>query len=313
MKNPNWTKAELRKCILLYETHRKVLSPTDKDVIELSKEINRTPNAICMKLGNFHARFNPGHGLPNGSKLEMEVYEKYLLERDKEAVKYTYQDYITHILGLLGVPSTAKEVFNKMVSEGELSKLNTETKTPEQSVQAYLQNGAKNGIYYRFKKDKLYHYGLIDWKESFEKEQRENEIEKEINNSSISETEKETIIKARRGQGRFRSNVIDIEKRSRLSPDVPVEWLTAGHFKPWSVSTNAERLDGNNGYLGTPNEDRALDKGYMSFNDDGSILFKEENRRDLELLHIDVNANVGTFNEKQREYLKYHRENVFKK
>lgn len=49
--------------------------------------------------------------------------------------------------------------------------------------------------------------------------------------------------------------------------------ILANNIKPWSQSNHQERLDVNNGLLHCPNHDALFDKGYISFEDDGTILF----------------------------------------
>ena len=48
--------------------------------------------------------------------------------------------------------------------------------------------------------------------------------------------------------------------------------LVASHIKPWRASTNPERLDPFNGLLLLPNLDRAFDRGFVTFAEDGKIL-----------------------------------------
>lgn len=62
--------------------------------------------------------------------------------------------------------------------------------------------------------------------------------------ASIRETDREAIIRARRGQGPFKQRVMLIEKRCRTTGvDNPIH-LLASHCKPWRDSSNDERLDG---------------------------------------------------------------------
>jgi hypothetical protein len=76
--------------------------------------------------------------------------------------------------------------------------------------------------------------------------------------SSVRDTEKEAIIRARRGQGLFKERVMAIESRCRITlVENPVH-LMASHCKPWRDSTNEERLNGENGLLLTPSIDHLL-------------------------------------------------------
>lgn len=140
-------------------------------------------------------------------------------------------------------------------------------------------------------------------------------IESEIRqNSSLEHTEKEQLIKSRRGQGIFRTNLERIEKSCRVTGVAAKEHLRASHIKPWRDSSNAERLDGFNGLLLSPHIDALFDRGYISFNDDGLLLVSDlMDTKVLVLWGIDLNTKVGAFNEAQRVYLKYHREHILKR
>jgi putative restriction endonuclease len=76
--------------------------------------------------------------------------------------------------------------------------------------------------------------------------------------TSLPPTERETIIRARRGQGLFKERVMQMEARCRITKvDNPVH-LVASHCKPWRDSNNHERLSGDNGLLLTPSIDPCL-------------------------------------------------------
>jgi predicted restriction endonuclease len=140
------------------------------------------------------------------------------------------------------------------------------------------------------------------------------EIEKEIQqNTSLQSTEKTQLSKSRRGQGIFRTNLERIEKSCRLTGLDAKEHLVASHIKPWRDCTNFERLDGYNGLLLSPHIDRLFDKGYISFNDNGDLIVSKLTNQDvLKKWQINSIKNVGSFNEKQKSYLQYHREHIFK-
>lgn len=129
----------------------------------------------------------------------------------------------------------------------------------------------------------------------------------------IPPTEKQQLIKARRGQGLYRTRLDAIETTCRLTGLVEHRHLRASHIKPWRLSTNAEKLDGNNGLLLSPHIDHLFDQGFISFTDSSDILVSS--RLDPEVLrrwNIDPAKHVGTFNTKQCEYLAFHRRNIFR-
>jgi putative restriction endonuclease len=131
--------------------------------------------------------------------------------------------------------------------------------------------------------------------------------------AQIPETEKEQLIKTRRGQGLFRLRVEAIESGCQLTHTTDKRFLVANHMKPWRLSDHEEKLDGHNGLLLTPHADWLFDKGWISFSDDGAILCADEGIKSLMLeWGFDPESNVGRFHAKQRPYLAFHRHNVYR-
>jgi putative restriction endonuclease len=147
--------------------------------------------------------------------------------------------------------------------------------------------------------------GLVEWEE--------HEIQRVQADQSVGETERKAIVLARRGQGRFKDNVMLIERACRITGVDRVEHLRASHCKPWRDSTNEERLDGDNGLLLTPNADHLFDRGFIGFDDNGDVLVSPvADVVSLAKMGVDSarRANVGRFSDGQRRYLEYHREQV---
>jgi putative restriction endonuclease len=145
-------------------------------------------------------------------------------------------------------------------------------------------------------------------------EWEEHQVEQVKQSSSISETEKTAVVLARRGQGLFRVKVASIEKACRLTRTTNMEYLRASHTKPWRDATNEERLDGENGFLLTPDVDLLFDRGFISFENTGRVLVSPvADVASIQRMGItqEMLQNVGTFSDGQRKYLDYHRENVF--
>lgn len=143
------------------------------------------------------------------------------------------------------------------------------------------------------------------------------DIQKSLNtiqdNASLTETEKETLIKIRVGQGIFRSRLEIIEPQCRITLVSNKRHLIASHIKPWSQSDNSEKLDGNNGLLLAPHIDHLFDKGYVSFEDNGDLIISEHTSKDLLNSWSVESGNYGSFNVKQKFYMDYHRNEVFEK
>lgn len=130
----------------------------------------------------------------------------------------------------------------------------------------------------------------------------------------LSESEKFQVIKARRGQGIFRSNVLQHEHACRVTGIESSFLLIASHIKPWrSCSNSNERLDGNNGLLLTPHVDRLFDRGYVTFDDIGALIISSKiDAIDIHRLGIlDAKISPLPFISEKQRYLDYHRDNVF--
>jgi putative restriction endonuclease len=123
----------------------------------------------------------------------------------------------------------------------------------------------------------------------------------------------EQIVKARRGQGVFKSNVLLREVACRVTGVSEPRHLRASHIKPWSQSSDKERLDGNNGLLLSPHIDHLFDKGYITFSVNQELVLVNEVRDTLlDRWGIDAGVRVGQFTADQNAYLEFHRVNVFK-
>ena len=142
----------------------------------------------------------------------------------------------------------------------------------------------------------------------------EHKLEQQIaENSAISETDKEAIIRARRGQGLFKQRVLEIETRCRITGVDRVSHLIASHCKPWRDSNNEERLSGENGLLLTPSIDHLFDRGFIGFEDKGNLIISPvAHRPSLQRMGVETQklVNVGGFTEGQKGFLAFHRNSV---
>jgi hypothetical protein len=131
--------------------------------------------------------------------------------------------------------------------------------------------------------------------------------------TSIPETERQAIVRARIGQGLFKERVSAIEERCRITGVENPIHLIASHCKPWRDSTNEERLNGENGLLLTPSIDRLFDRGFISFEDNGRLIVSPvADRASLRKMGVetDTTVNVGPFASGQRAFLQFHRNAV---
>lgn len=138
------------------------------------------------------------------------------------------------------------------------------------------------------------------------------DVQQVLADPSLQPTVKQQLVNARIGQGLFRSQVELIEPGCRITGVTDRRFLRASHIKPWSVSDNRERLDGNNGLLLAPHVDHLFDRGFISFTNDGELLVSPTVPESV-LSAWQITAAVSrSFSKEQQGYLGYHREEVFK-
>jgi hypothetical protein len=134
-----------------------------------------------------------------------------------------------------------------------------------------------------------------------------------VSSAVMNETVKATLVQARRGQGLFRSRVLTIERKCRVTGVQAEKFLIASHIKPWSQSENDERLDGNNGLFLSPHVDKLFDGGFISFTAKGEMIVSPLLDTDvLEKWSIDPSLNYGRFNKDQEFFLAHHANKTFK-
>lgn len=100
--------------------------------------------------------------------------------------------------------------------------------------------------------------------------------------------------------------------------DLP-HMLIASHIKPFRDCAHIyECSDYHNGLLLCRNHDYLFDQGYISFQDDGSIMISEElaekeNLESVYTIHTDDILQKAYLDETRRMFLDYHRSHIFKK
>jgi hypothetical protein len=133
----------------------------------------------------------------------------------------------------------------------------------------------------------------------------------ELLDRNIDSTTKEALINARVGQGRFRSDLLRLwDGRCAVTGSMTPEVLRASHIKPWRLSSDAERLDPNNGLPLVANLDALFDKGLISFARSGRLLVSPrivQSERQLLGLETDQYELRKPPDTKTAEYLKDHR------
>lgn len=117
----------------------------------------------------------------------------------------------------------------------------------------------------------------------------------------------------RKSQVKYREELYNEFKHCPFTHIDEFKLLTASHIKPHAVSTKKEQADPNNGLMLSPLYDKLFDKGYISFKENGELLISDwlspQNRSRIS---FEYSPEDLFLNEQRKEYLKYHRVNVFK-
>jgi hypothetical protein len=112
----------------------------------------------------------------------------------------------------------------------------------------------------------------------------------------VGPTFREQLVRARRGQGVFRANVLLREEVCRVTRVSEPRHLKASHIKPWRDASDTERLDGANGLLLSPHIDHLFDEGYITFSVSQELVVVPEVRDNLlDAWGIDSGVRVGEF------------------
>ncbi|WP_241079519.1 HNH endonuclease [Natranaerofaba carboxydovora] len=151
---------------------------------------------------------------------------------------------------------------------------------------------------------------IYSWPENTETSKvRESKLE------YISNPEIESITKNRVKQGVFRKKLLNKYKKCCLCGLDEERLLVASHIKPWSHSNNHEKLDINNGLLLCVTHDALFDNGFISFEDNGSIIVSNNlDQTTKNLMNIKDNDSL-LFNlpTESKKYLDWHKSNCFEK
>ena len=181
-----------------------------------------------------------------------------------------------------------------------------------QNERFITKNSVGNNMYSNALKQ--FRYFTLDSDEDTNEEQ---EIVHEITQEQfLTETEKETIIKARVGQGKYRKLLLDkYDSKCIVTGISQTKLLVASHIKPWAICNNDERMDVENGLILCANMDRLFDSGLITFRADGkmfvSSFVSEDNKNRLNISNdivVDLHAS-----DRLLDYLEYHRDVLYVK
>ena len=142
-------------------------------------------------------------------------------------------------------------------------------------------------------------------------EETASDIEQLKRRKGLSPTQREALVQARLGQGRFRADLLKYWGCCAVVGCLVEAALRASHIKPWRESSDLERLDPANGLLLTANLDALFNDGLLAFDDEGRMLVSAQlTRKDRSLLRLKGRLKKRP-SPRQRKYLRYHREREF--
>lgn len=132
----------------------------------------------------------------------------------------------------------------------------------------------------------------------------------------IKSSSKESIIKIRIGQSKYRRKLIeDCGSKCPFTFVTEKKLLIASHIKPWSKSTEEEKVDIKNGFIFTPTYDKLFDQGYITFSDNKELIISPwlsiENQKRLGLQNGKIIEELP-LDDARKKYLNHHRKNEFK-
>lgn len=261
-----------------------------KDFILFLKDSQQeyyNPQQQYRRIENMQIRYEKYKDKVNSIKdeiLKFEIY-KYMLDDKNRLYIYGNTKYWTYL----------REISLPNISYVSVLKL----KNKDGKIRYYFR------LFIDYKSD------VIGYKIPEEKIQ-EKDIE---NNKNISPKKKENIMKARIGQGKYREGLLEECPFCPFTKVNDERILVASHIKPWSKANNKEKIDPKNGFMFTPTYDKLFDRGFITFENDKRLIvspwLSPMNQKRLNI-HTGMIINMLPLDEKRMEYLKYHRENVFK-
>lgn len=130
----------------------------------------------------------------------------------------------------------------------------------------------------------------------------------------LSGKERDVLVKARIGQGLFRERLINHWEGCSVTGYANTDLLIASHIKPWRDCEDFEKIDVTNGLLLTPNIDRAFDRGFISFDQSGIILFSPLfSDEDAKSFGITRSMKLRWCFSQHENFLNFHRSKILRK
>ena len=139
----------------------------------------------------------------------------------------------------------------------------------------------------------------------------DEEIEKALAQPGL---ERIVEVRQRVGQDLYRKALVQYwnGRCAITGMSIPI-FLRASHAKPWRDATDRERLDVHNGLLLAAHLDIAFDQGFVSVASDGTVLVSNRlERREREVLGLEMPRRVDGLRPEHAYYLTWHRERIWK-
>ena len=237
-------------------------------------------------------------------------------------MKVTYLSEIEYVLSQMGGMASLNEINDLIQERGILPAILTNPNWKD-NIRATIQRHSSDTKSYNGSSDLFYsvyglgegYWGLRSYDVKFEGlNPIENRAISNIENDRhINSTEKEMLIKARKGQGVFREKMLNKYHKCIITGITDSRLLIASHIKPWRASDNIERLSSENGILLSPLYDKLFDIGLISFNDEMQIRISSElNRNDIDIIDFDLKKKfIINPSDELISNMKYHRSKIF--
>lgn len=139
-----------------------------------------------------------------------------------------------------------------------------------------------------------------------------SEIKDKTTNISMNENDGKDVfrkIKTRQGQYKLRKLLIhNYQSKCALCNISHPTLLITSHIKPWSESSNTERVDPCNGILLCRIHDALFDNGFISFDENYRILFSSEIDFEKQGISKEIVFRKPIQSLPSPDFLKYHRE-----
>jgi hypothetical protein len=213
--------------------------------------------------------------------------------------------YALQFSGTLSLPELKRGLNDELFLNGKIEAWNREL------LGVVLKQAAELGIALPDGPIRLYKEQLDSY---LNKNPEERSSFSETAKSMFQGTEREQLVKQRIGQNVYRDALFKYWKGccAITTLDIP-EILKASHIKPWvDCDNDSDRLNVYNGFLLSANYDALFDKGLITFDNKGLILYSNKlNESQILAFESDKYKTLRWIDERHLSFLEWHRNHVF--